>query len=89
MNATHFNIEHQADQQRFCIAIGDDEAVLEYKLLDEHTLDFTRTYVPFRHRGQGHAEALVHAGLAWANTQGYSIKASCWYVDKFLKQDTN
>lgn len=89
MTNSHFDIQHQADQQRFYIAINDNEAVLEYQLLDEHTLDFTRTYVPFKYRGQGHAEALVHAGLDWAKQQNYTIKASCWYVDKFLPKAQN
>ncbi len=86
MTSNNFNIEHDTHQKRFCIAINDDAAILEYAMLDSNTLDFTHTYVPFRHRGQGHAEALVQAGLAWAHSQGYDIQASCWYVDKFLKQ---
>lgn len=90
MTSTDFNIEHHSKQQRFCIAISDDTyAVLEYTLLDPQTIDFTHTHVPFRHRGQGHAEALVRVGLAWANAQGFTIQASCWYVDKFLKQAPN
>ena len=88
MSSSAFNIEHQSEQSRFIININDDAAVLEYQLLDNNILDFTRTYVPFRHRGQGHAEALVHAGLAWANNQGFTLQASCWYVDKFLKSDS-
>ena len=88
MPSSAFNIVHQGDQNRFIIAINDDAAVLEYHLLDSNILDFTRTYVPFRHRGQGHAEALVHAGLAWAKSQGFELQASCWYVDKFLKSDS-
>ena len=85
MNNSAFTIEHQDDQKRFIIAIENDAAVLEYQLLDNNILDFTRTFVPFRHRGQGHAEALVHAGLSWAKNQGFELQASCWYVDKFLK----
>lgn len=85
MNNTLFDIDHQSEQSRFIILVADDAAVLEYQLLDNNIVDFTRTYVPPRHRGQGHAEALVQAGLAWANQQGYQLQASCWYVDKFLK----
>lgn len=87
MNNTLFDIDHQSEQSRFIILVADDAAVLEYQLLDNNIVDFTRTYVPPRHRGQGHAEALVQAGLAWANQQGYQLQASCWYVDKFLKSD--
>ena len=34
--------------------------------------------------GKGLAEKLVRTGLAWANQQGLKIRASCWYVQKFL-----
>ena len=88
MPSSAFNIVHQSDKNRFIIAINEDAAVLEYQLLDNNIVDFTRTYVPFRHRGQGHAESLVHAGLAWAKSQGFELQASCWYVDKFLKSDS-
>jgi len=78
-------VTHQAESQRFIIELPKDAAILEYKMLTADCVDFTHTYVPFRARGQGHAETLVEAGLFWAKQQGYSIQASCWYVDKFLK----
>lgn len=87
MHTNTFTIDHQHEQKRFIISVSNDAAILEYQLLDNHIIDFTHTYVPIRHRGQGHAEALVRAGLAWANQQGYQLQASCWYVDKFLKSD--
>jgi len=85
-----FSIEHQTDQNRFVVtsvdghSIADNPAVLEYVFLSEQSLDFTRTYVPFRYRGKGLAEALVEDGLKWAKAQGYQMQASCWYVEKFL-----
>ncbi len=78
-------VTHQAESQRFIIELPKDAAILVYKMLTADCVDFTHTYVPFRARGQGHAEALVEAGLLWAKQQGYKIQASCWYVDKFLK----
>jgi len=78
-------VTHQAESQRFILELPKDAAILEYKMLTADYVDFTHTYVPFRARGQGHAEALVEAGLLWAKQQGYKIQASCWYVDKFLK----
>lgn len=86
-----FTIEHQPDQQRFVVnqvngaSIEDNPALLEYAFLNEQSLDFTRTYVPFRQRGKGIAEALVETGLAWAKQHDYQIQASCWYVEKFLQ----
>ncbi|MGL4641014.1 MAG: GNAT family N-acetyltransferase, partial [Shewanella sp.] len=31
------------------------------------------------------AERLVRHGLKWAKAQNVEIQASCWYVQKFLK----
>lgn len=80
-------IIHQEDNARFVLEKETYECVLEYKIStgsDIKTIDFSNTYVPFALRGQGLAEELVEAGLAWAKEQGYHIEASCWYVKKFL-----
>lgn len=85
-----FKIEHQPEHRRFLVnsvaehAIESSPAVLEYVMLDNSSIDFTRTYVPIRQRGKGIAEALVEEGLNWAKQQNFTIQASCWYVDKFL-----
>ena len=79
------NITHHRDKQCFVLAIDGAEAILEYQLLQDSGVDFTRTYVPARFRGKGLAEQLVRRGLSWAKEQGFSIQASCWYVEKFLR----
>ncbi len=75
---------HQPNLNRFIIELSNDVAVLDYTMLDEKLVDFNHTHVPFRARGKGHAEALVDVGLGWAKQQDFKIKASCWYVKKFL-----
>ena len=75
---------HQAENQRFIIDAQPEAAVLQYVMLNDQEIDFTRTYVPPALRGQGLAEALVRTGLKWAKQESYSIHASCWYVAKFL-----
>lgn len=77
-------IEHQQDKQRFIIPIDGYEAVLEYRLDGQH-IDFSRTFVPDKLRGKGLAERLVRHGLKWAKSQDFTIQASCWYVQKFLR----
>ncbi|MGL5409650.1 MAG: GNAT family N-acetyltransferase [Shewanella sp.] len=77
-------IEHQQDKQRFVIPVDGHEAVLEYRLDGKH-INFCRTYVPDELRGKGLAERLVRHGLKWAKAQHFEIQASCWYVQKFLK----
>lgn len=75
---------HQPHQHRFVINFEDNEAVLDYVMLDAKRIDFTHTFVPTALRGKGYAEKLVRTGLAWAREQEYEILASCWYVQKFL-----
>jgi predicted GNAT family acetyltransferase len=77
-------VEHQHDKQRFVIPVDGHEAVLEYRLDGQH-IDFSRTFVPDELRGKGLAERLVRHGLKWAKAQEFEIGASCWYVQKFLK----
>lgn len=77
-------IEHQQDKQRFIIPFEGYEAVLEYQVSGKN-IDFNRTFVPNELRGKGLAERLVRHGLRWAKSQDLAIQASCWYVQKFLK----
>jgi hypothetical protein len=80
------SVIHQADQQRFIVVRDGQECVLEYRLLPDHGVDFTRTFVPVALRGQGIAESLVRTGIGWAREQSLEITASCWYVSRFLKR---
>lgn len=87
MSSDNYPVEHQVENSRFVIVKDDKECILDYVIQPsskETVIDFKNTYVPFALRGQGFAEKLVEAGLAWAKEQGYQITASCWYVDKFL-----
>ena len=76
---------HQPQSNRFVIETSPDQAVLDYVITNPKQIDFNHTYVPFRQRGKGYAEALVEAGLNWAKEQDFEIQASCWYVKKFLE----
>lgn len=83
------SVQHHPQSQQFTIATGGEAAVLAYELKQDATgttVDFYRTYVPAAYRQQGLAEKLVRAGLAWARAQQYTVDASCWYVQKFLRR---
>lgn len=82
--ATSTDIHHHQQAQKFTLQEQGDEAVLQYRL-SPGAIDFTHTYVPAHLRGKGLAELLVRHGLKWAREQGYDIRASCWYVGKFLR----
>ncbi len=78
------NVIHQLQNQQFVVQQDGQEAVLAYRLFDTNQIDFYSTFVPPEFRGQGIAEKLVRAGIAWAKEQGYELHASCWYAAKFL-----
>lgn len=80
------SVTHQPDQQRFVTVLEGQESMLEYRLLPDHGIDFTHTFVPESLRGQGIAEKLVRTGIGWAREQGFEMTASCWYVSRILKR---
>lgn len=76
-------VEHNSAMNCFVLECQGQFAKLEYSL-QNGGVTFTSTYVPFRLRGKGLAEELVHQGLQWANDQQLDVSSTCWYVDKFL-----
>ncbi|MFT7491084.1 MAG: putative GNAT family acetyltransferase [Pseudohongiellaceae bacterium] len=69
------------------LASGDEKAVLKYRIDAVSCVDFYNTFVPKLARGRGVAEALVDAALAWATKNDLKQRASCWYVQKYLKSE--
>jgi predicted GNAT family acetyltransferase len=80
------DVQHQPGQQRFVVKTGSHESVLEYRLLPDGNIDFSRTFVPEELRGRGIAEKLARTGIAWAREQGFALQASCWYVRRFIER---
>jgi len=79
------DIQHDIERQRFVLQTDGGEATLEYRLLPGNGIDFSHTFVPPALRGRGIAEKLVRTGLSWARSQEYEIRASCWYVQRFIR----
>ena len=77
-------IQHIVAEQRFVLQVENASAVLEYRR-NGSDIDFCHTFVPPEFRGKGLAEKLVRYGLAWAKAEQLNIRASCWYVQKFLR----
>jgi len=84
-------VVHRPDEQCFVLERQDQQARLDYQLIEGATtqVDFHHTYVPVEFRGQGLAEQLVQAGLSWAAQQNFQVHASCWYVAKVQRANAS
>lgn len=76
-------VRHNAALSRFEIATEHGLAVLEYHL-EGGTAALTHTEVPAACRGQGLAEHLTRAALAWADREHLKIAPLCSYVSRFI-----
>jgi len=72
-------IEHDGSG-RFSVTVEGRQAVLLYHRVDEHTVDFSSTYVPDELRGHHLGTLLVRHALAWARAEGLRVVPSCWFV---------
>ena len=81
-------IRHEPQSQRFVIDSDGDggAALIQYRTLDEQTLDFNHTYVPATLRGGGIASRLTHHALRYAREHGYKVVPSCPFVAVFIER---
>lgn len=79
-------VVHDKPGLQFEVVLDGHRAYLAYMDLGKHTLDFYRTFVPAGLRGKGVAAALTQTALDYAYGQGYSVIASCSYVERFIER---
>lgn len=84
--STAQQVEHQGDRQRFVVAHGGRESELTYSHQGENALALEHTFVPPEHRGQGIAEQLTRAALAYAAANDLKIIPACSYVQRFVEK---
>ena len=77
---------HHNPGQRFWLELNGEVAYLDYRFVDQRTVDYASTWTPHALRGRGIATRLVHHALAWARTQELTVIPSCWFVRKVLAQ---
>jgi predicted GNAT family acetyltransferase len=77
---------HDPAGHQFEVTIDDHRAYLAYMDLGKQTLDIYRTFVPAALRGRGIAAALTEQALEYAQTSGYSVIASCSYVERYMQR---
>lgn len=79
-------VRHDVDGHQFEVVIDGHRAYLAYMDLGKQTLDMYRTFVPNALRGRGVAAALTEQALEYAQACGYSVIASCSYVERFIER---
>jgi predicted GNAT family acetyltransferase len=72
---------------RFIAGEGQAQAEMTYSPAGlQDALVFDHTFVPESLRGQGIAEKLVEAGVAYARAQGLKVVPACSYVRRLFER---
>ncbi|HHX35036.1 MAG TPA: N-acetyltransferase [Gammaproteobacteria bacterium] len=80
------HVEHDTQKKCFSAVIDGHQALLEYRALDEHTIDIYHTFVPGELRGKGIAAVLAKEALAYAKQQDFKVVPSCSYIAVYLER---
>ena len=80
-------IKHNPDTQKFTTTRTGHNGELAYTRPAEGVVDFTHTFVEEALRGQGVAEELARAGLAFARESQLKVKTTCTFMAGFVKRN--
>jgi len=72
---------------RFVMKVDGSEVYVLYAE-DINTIDLYSTYTPPELRGKGLASVVVKAALEYAREQNLKVIAGCWYVRKFVDENS-
>lgn len=78
-------VQHNAAASRFEAHPGGLLALCSYRLQGD-VLVMHHTEVPWQLQGQGVADALVRAAMAWAREQGLHVRPTCSYVSAWMRR---
>lgn len=80
------SIQHDSANQQFTFTKDGHTGELAYTLPSEGLIDFTHTFVDKGLRGQGVADELARASLAFAREQHLKVKTSCTFMASFVQK---
>jgi predicted GNAT family acetyltransferase len=80
------NIHHDSANQEFTTDTTDEQAELAYSLPAAGVIDFVHTFVPESQRGQGVADKLAEAALAYAREQHLRVRTSCEFMASYVQR---
>jgi predicted GNAT family acetyltransferase len=79
-------IQHDAANQEFTTSRNGHDGELAYARPSEGVIDFTHTFVDEALRGQGVADELARAALAFARQEHLKVKTTCTFMAGFVKR---
>ncbi|KGQ69861.1 acetyltransferase [Chelonobacter oris] len=80
--------QHNSEQGAFFIEQnGSRIAELTYRTLGDNRLDAHHTFVDSRLRGQGIADELYRAFIAFVDQKGYQVRPSCSYIESKMRRE--
>ena len=79
-------IQHHPDTRQFAAIRAGHRAELAYTRPAEGLIDFTHTFVDEALRGQGVAQELARAALAFARESHLRVKTSCAFMAGFVQR---
>jgi predicted GNAT family acetyltransferase len=81
--AENWTVRHDPAARRFEVALGNELAVLNYRLQDK-SLVITHTKVPPAWEGRGIAASLTRAAFDYARAEKRSVVPVCSYAAAYL-----
>ena len=87
MTADDSSVAHDPVRHRFAIAIGGDVAALDYRRVDEHTVDYYHTFVPRSFRGRGVASRLAEHALQYAIDNDLTVVPTCPFIKAYVARN--
>jgi predicted GNAT family acetyltransferase len=80
-------VQHDPERGQFYVPLADGaEASLFYTMFSDDIIDLRHTEVPRSARGQGLADALARAALAYAREQHFNVIITCPFVKRWLQK---
>ena len=79
-------IQHDAAHQQFITTRDGHASELAYVRPGAGVIDFTHTFVSEALRGQGVADELARAALAFARQEHLKVKTSCTFMAGFVQR---
>lgn len=80
------SIQHDATSQEFTITRDGHTAELAYARPSDDVIDFTHTFVDEALRGQGLADELARAALAFARDEKLKVQTTCTFMAGFVQK---